>query len=79
MHDVGRPEQPALVAGAMKPVVAELIAEKEQQPDPPLISEIKNPEAIDEPKIASCMVVALRLTATLPSPMVMLAAESFTS
>src|ERR1700751_438235 len=45
MHHMRGPEQAALVAGAVEPVVAEFIAEKEQRPSPPLESNVKNRKA----------------------------------
>jgi len=43
---VRRPEEAALVAGAVKPVVAELVAEEEQYPRPPLETDRENGEAM---------------------------------
>src|SRR6476660_10646924 len=47
MHYMRRPEQPALMARAVEPVVAEFVAEEKQPPHPPLIAERENPETID--------------------------------
>src|SRR5579864_4047455 len=47
MHHVRGPEQPAFVAGAVKPVIGEVFSEKQNGPGPPLISDIENGEAMD--------------------------------
>src|ERR1700756_4934890 len=48
MYHVRRPEEPAFVAGAVKTVVADLIAEEEQQPHPPLGAQIEDAETINQ-------------------------------
>jgi hypothetical protein len=43
VHDVGSPEDPALVADAVKPVIAGFVAKKEEHP---LIAEVKNSKPV---------------------------------
>src|SRR5215472_7003388 len=45
MHHVRGPEEAALVAHSMEPVIAELVAEEEQNPRPPLVPDVKDGEA----------------------------------
>src|ERR1700730_6417984 len=46
MDEVRGPEEPALLADAVEPVVAELVAEKEKDPSPPLVANVENGEAV---------------------------------
>src|SRR5208282_964257 len=47
VHDVRSPEETALVADAVKPVVAELIPEKKQEPSPPLVANGEDGETVE--------------------------------
>src|SRR5438046_9302003 len=47
MDHMRGPEQPALVADAVEPVVGKVIGEKEQKPGPPLIADFEDCEAMD--------------------------------
>jgi len=46
MYNVGGPEEAALMADAVKPVVAELVAKKEQAPRPPLEADVEDRKVI---------------------------------
>src|SRR5690348_11428599 len=47
MDHMRGPEEPALVAGPVEPVVAEIIGGKEQKPRPPLITDFEDRESMD--------------------------------
>src|ERR1051326_180794 len=47
MHHMRSPEKPALMAGAMKPVIREVFSKKQNGPGPPLIPNVEDGEAMD--------------------------------
>src|SRR6185312_7274951 len=47
MHHMRCPEKPALMAGAVKPVICEVFSKKQNAPRPPLISNVEDSEAMD--------------------------------
>jgi hypothetical protein len=80
MYDMRRPKQAALMAHSMEPVVADFIREEEQHPHSPLVAESEHPKAIEKIEHRQLHHFFVRRpTATLPNPMVMLAAASLIS
>src|SRR5215813_11378057 len=47
MDHMRGPEETALVARAMEPIVGEIVGDKEQQPRPPLITDFEDRESMD--------------------------------
>src|SRR6185312_15109757 len=48
MHHVRCPEETALMAGAMEPVITEIVSKEDEHPRPPCPSHMKQSELIDE-------------------------------
>ena len=46
MHNVRSPEEPASVAGAVEPIIAEVVSEERQHPCPPLIADRKDSKLV---------------------------------
>src|SRR5258708_1778628 len=67
------------MAHSVEPVVAEFIRDKEQHPHPPLVAEGEDPKAIEQTENRQLHRFCDEATATLPGPMVMLAAASLIS
>src|SRR5689334_23810375 len=47
MHHMRSPEQPAFMAGAVKPVIGKVFGKKQNRPGPPLIADVEDGEAMD--------------------------------
>jgi hypothetical protein len=76
MHYVRRPEEATFMAGAMKPVIAEIVGEERQYPCPPGVSDLQDREAVDKVKMANTIPFDPSPTTTLPIPIIRLAAVS---